>query len=52
MWLYNIHSGLGMFDRRRIIGATGPVLAWLFGGFTLTIRPLVSTYNTGRTLHR
>ena len=39
-----------MFDRRRIVGATGPVLAWLFGIVTLFIWPLVSTYNTGQTI--
>jgi hypothetical protein len=39
-----------MFDRRRIVGAVGPVMAWIFGGFTLMIWPLVSTYNTGRTI--
>lgn len=39
-----------MFDRRRIVGSSGPVLAWLFGIFTLMIWPLVSTYNTGRTI--
>ena len=39
-----------MFDRRRIVGATGPVLAWLFGIVTLFIWPLVSTYNTGKTI--
>lgn len=31
VWLYKIHSELGMFDRRRIVGATGPMLAWLCG---------------------
>ena len=50
VWLYKIHSELGMFDRRRIVGATGPVLAWLFGIVTLFIWPLVSTYNTGKTI--
>jgi hypothetical protein len=50
VWLYKIHSELGMFDRRRIVGAVGPVLAWIFGGFTLMIWPLVSTYNTGQTI--
>jgi phosphotransferase system glucose/maltose/N-acetylglucosamine-specific IIC component len=50
VWLYKIHSELGMFDRRRIVGATGPVLAWIFGVVTLMIWPLVSTYNTGQTI--
>lgn len=50
VWLYKIHTELGMFDRRRIIGATGPVLAWIFGIVTLMIWPLVSTYNTGQTI--
>lgn len=50
VWLYKVHSELGMFDRRRIVGATGPVLAWLFGFVTLFIWPLVSTYNTGKTI--
>ncbi len=39
-----------MFDRRRIVGSSGPVLAWLFGIVTLMIWPLVSTYNTGQTI--
>jgi phosphotransferase system glucose/maltose/N-acetylglucosamine-specific IIC component len=50
VWLYKIHSELGVFDRRRIVGAVGPVLAWIFGGLTLMIWPLVSTYNTGGTI--
>jgi hypothetical protein len=50
VWLYKIHSELGMFDRRRITGAVGPVLAWIFGAFTLMIWPLVSTYNTGQAI--
>lgn len=50
VWQYKIHSELGMFDRRRIVGAVGPVLAWIFGGFTLMIWPLISTYNTGQTI--
>jgi hypothetical protein len=50
VWLYKIHSELAMFDRRRIVGAVGPVLAWIFGILTLMIWPLVSTYNTGQTI--
>ncbi len=50
VWLYKIHSELGMFDRRRIVGATGPVMAWIFGIVTLMIWPLISTYNTGQTI--
>jgi hypothetical protein len=50
VWLYKIHSELGVFDRRRIVGNVGPVLAWIFGIFTLMIWPLVSTYNTGQTI--
>lgn len=50
VWLYKIHSELAMFDRRRIVGAVGPVLAWIFGVLTLMIWPLVSTYNTGQTI--
>jgi hypothetical protein len=50
VWVYKIHSELGMFDRRRIIGAVGPVLAWILGAFTLMIWPLVSTYNTGQSI--
>lgn len=50
VWLYKIHSELAMFDRRRMVGATGPVLAWTFGIVTLMIWPLVSTYNTGQTI--
>lgn len=50
VWLFKVHSELGMFDRRRIVGAVGPVLAWIFGALTLMIWPLVSTYNTGSTI--
>ena len=50
VWQSKIHSELGTVDRRRIVGAVGPVLAWIFGAFTLMIWPLVSTYNTGQTI--
>lgn len=50
VWLYRTHNELAMFDRRRVVGATGPVLAWIFGIFTLMIWPLVSTYNTGQAI--
>jgi hypothetical protein len=50
VWLFKVHSELAMFDRRRVVGTVGPVLAWLLGFATLMVWPLVSTYRTGRTI--